>query len=135
MKTDDELGWLVRQRLDDISAASAYFREKGLVARAEVLAAGTEPGSAEDVGAIIFEREAVMADTNIKHYENPSDDELLEILAKAETYEGDWYHSYVSMTSDGGWTPLQQRVVDLPDTAGVYRIYSYTEFDDFVFPE
>jgi hypothetical protein len=113
-----------------ITDAYAELKERGVVARAEILSEGSEPGSSEDVGATLYELRTVVGDSSVQRYDDPSDEELLEVLAKAEAYDGDWFHSYVKMTSVGGWTPLQQRVKDLPSSAGVYRTYSFTGPDD-----
>lgn len=134
MKSEADLAAYVEQRSQDISAAAASFRERGLVARADILAEGAEPGSAEDVGSILFEHQAVMADEGITRYENPTEAELMKVLALAEVYDGNWYHSYVSMVSNDGWTPLQQRVVNLPNSAGVFRLYSYAGLNNLELP-
>lgn len=122
-------------RAESINDAYAELKELGVVARAEILSEGAEKGSSEDVGATLYELRTVESDSNVARYDDPSDEELLEVLAKAEAYEGDWFHSYVRMTCVGGWTPLQQRVKDLPSSAGVYRSYSFSEpadlFADF----
>lgn len=119
-------------RAKSINDAYAELKERGVVARAEILSEGAEEGSAEDVGATLYEMRTVDSDSDVQRYVDPSDEELLEVLAKAESYDGDWFHSNVLMTSVGGWTPLQQRVKDLPSSAGVYRSYSFSEPADLL---
>lgn len=126
-------------RAKSIADAYAELKELGVVARAEILSKGAKKGSSEDVGATLYELRTVESDSNVQRYDDPSDEELLEVLAKAESYVGEWFHSSVRMTCVGDWTPWQKRVRELPSSAGVYRSYSFSEpaflFAEFGLPE
>jgi hypothetical protein len=70
---------------------------------------------------------AVQSDPDIRLYENPTEAELEEILLKAASYTGTWYHSHVVFTSTGDWSVLQKRVAELDEESGVFLSIHYPE--------
>ena len=53
--------------------------------------------SPEEVAGILKELNAVLTDSTIVVYDEPTVAELEFIIAVAEDYSGDWYHSRVSL--------------------------------------
>jgi hypothetical protein len=77
------------------------------------------------VGASLFVSRAIQSDPDVVEYDDPSEAQLREILARAERYTGDWYHSKVTLHYTGHWTPLQTEVAELDEESGVFVIFDY----------
>lgn len=81
----------------------------------------------EEIQGIIDEYIAISKDENIKHYDDPSLEELIEVISIAESYSGPWYHSVVTLhdeTKDIN-SDLKQRIYDLGAEAGITVLTSY----------
>lgn len=78
-------------------------------------------------GATVYVRKAVEDDPTVTKYDDPTDADLREVLAKAESYDGRWYHSRVVLNFYGSWTPLQREVADLDEESGVFIVFNYAK--------
>lgn len=103
------------------------LRESGQKVRTDVIMKERNEGesSAVRVGATLYVAKAVQSDPDIQLYENPTDEELEEILLKAASYTGTWYHSHVVFTATGEWSALQSKVADLDEESGVFLSVHY----------
>lgn len=77
-------------------------------------------------GATVYVAHAVENDPKVAKYDHPTDDDLRTVLAKAETYTGQWYHSRVVLSFHGTWSPLEQEVAELDEDSGVFVVFDYT---------
>jgi len=88
--------------------------------------------SDEEISALSFELTAVGEDENIKRYDKPDVEEMKLIIAEAETYTGDWYHSEVAVDEKAyiseEHTALRERIVELGADHGIFLFFSF-EFD------
>lgn len=116
----DEFDRIVENTLSEL-------RESGHKVRMDIIMKERNEGesSAVRVGATLYVAKAVQSDPDIQLYENPSDAELEEILLKAASYTGTWYHSHVVFTFMGEWTPLQAKVAELDEESGVFLSLHY----------
>ncbi len=81
----------------------------------------------EEIDAIIAEHHAVREDVSIRVYVNPSAEDLVEVIAAAEVYVGEWYHSRVVLPDEfkDVDVALKQRVLDLGAEAGIVIEFSF----------
>lgn len=95
--------------------------------RTDIIMSNRDEGESSPVrlGATLFVSQAVAADPEIKQYENPTDEQMHEILDRAANYTGTWYHSKVTLYSTGKWTPLQAKVAELDEESGVFLMFHY----------
>lgn len=95
--------------------------------RLELIMQGRAEGlsSPVRVGATVYVRKAVEDDPWVTKYDEPTDADLHEVLAKAESYDGQWYHSRVILNFYGSWTPLEREVAELDEESGVFIVFNY----------
>lgn len=88
--------------------------------------------SDDEINAIIKNHYDILNDPTIKRYDNPTVIQMETILAEAETYSGEWYHSYVTLYPDLPKNPEEQmlmgRISALPEEKGVV-LNSFYELD------
>lgn len=85
--------------------------------------------SDEEIKAIIQNQYDILNDPAIKQYDNPTLIQMETILAEAEVYSGEWYHSYVILHSDALKTPEEKALINqinnLPEEKGIALAHSY----------
>lgn len=86
--------------------------------------------SDEDIADLIREIEEIEEDPNLSRYENPSENEMVNILEKAATYTGPWYHTTVLFDMEAlvpeEYKTLRTGLLNLPVSKGVYTVTRYT---------
>lgn len=120
--TEDEVQ-LFSDEFDRIIDNTLFeLSENGVKVRADVIMKDRNEGesSAVRVGASLHVSRLIESDPDIIYYDNPTDAELEEILARAANYTGSWYHSYVVLTLSGEWSSLQCKVAELDDESGIF---------------
>lgn len=87
----------------------------------------------EEINAIFVELMDVRNDESIIRYEFPSVEEMLHIVEVAEAYDGEWYHSDVTLSGDTEiseeHTALKRMIEALGKDAGIFLSHSY-ELDE-----
>lgn len=83
------------------------------------------------VAVMQYVKSAVEADPLVTSFDQPSVEDLRHIIAKAEHYGGDWYHSRVTLRYSGSWTPLEQEVSELDEESGVFVEFHYPDTPAF----
>jgi ribosomal protein S6 len=82
----------------------------------------------EEIRAILDEHIAVESDETIAVYTYPTVEEMQNIVAVAESYTGEWYHSKVTLTPDN-YSGLQKELSDkikyFEEDKGIYVLYQY----------
>ena len=85
--------------------------------------------STEEINAIGDELTAVTKDPDIKRYDKPDVDEMKTIIAEAEAYTGEWYHSEVAVDEklfiSEEHTALRERIVELGADHGIFLYFSF----------
>jgi hypothetical protein len=89
-------------------------------------------GSAERVAARLWVSKMMENDSSIRIYEEPSEGEMIALLAWAKLYDGSWYHSRVHVTKPegGNWSKIQDELISLPESSGVYLTLSFNDAAD-----
>ncbi len=86
----------------------------------------------EEINWLIAENRDIMADVSagiIHAYNNPTHDELIEIIERAKNYKGDWYHCEVTLNGDENVkeidADLKKEVELLGADHGIALLYSF----------
>lgn len=117
-----EFDRIVQETFDELTGA-------GVKVRTDVIMRARDEGlsSPVRVGASLYVAHTVHDDPEIAVYDNPDDEQLREILAKAAAYSGDWFHSKVLLRFSGQWSALQTEVAELDEDSGVFLMFDYPE--------
>lgn len=83
------------------------------------------------VAALLYVKAALEGDAEVECFDYPTAQNLRHVLAKAESYEGDWFHSRVTLRYSGGWSPLEQEVAELDEESGVFVEFHYPDTPAF----
>lgn len=116
---------VIEDTRDSIAESYAFWKSQGRKVRPDILWREVESGSDLEIAATLYVMKLVEADKSIPRYDNPTQAEMQEILERAASYEGDWYHSIVKLEMSDDWTPLHQAIDDLPYSAGVSLSVSF----------
>ena len=127
--TSDEAQRFSEEFDNIVTETLSELNTNGVRLRTDIIMSERNEGESSPVrlGATLYVSKAVNNDPDIKHYENPTEDELLEILNKSENYTGTWYHSKVTLYFRGKWTPLQAKVAELDEESGVFLQFHYPQ--------
>ncbi len=83
----------------------------------------------EDITDIIREMNELKEDTSLYRYINPTEAEMSEILERASTYTGPWYHTTILFDMDvkvsQKYVTLRTKIFNLPIAQGVNTVTRY----------
>ena len=116
------------EEFDNIAGATLHeLVEAQTHLRTELIMQDRDEGLSSPVrlGATLYVAHAVDADPEIAKYDDPTDEELQQVLDRAASYDGDWYHSRVTLNYTGSWSPLQEQIAELDEESGVFIVFNY----------